>query len=353
MDNEASARKLAGPPARPLVRVVVYYLLLFGSAGALVSLAPETLGYLNAPLPSTVPFPGSIGGMAANSSLLGGAVSPWKAVLAAVVSLASACLLMLPVTWIYVQTRRKKGFEQSLVQTLIILPLVVAGVILLVQNSTALAFSLGGIVGAVSFRNTLRDTKDTIYIFLAIVIGVAAGVHALLVGATISVCFNIVAVSMWWTDFGRTAALLEGAPARERLERAKAMANRTQGFISMVDRELLRSMAPEQLEVLAERARARQLKADQRAGWVEEPKERRDRILRMEAAADPGEAQTLAEAMLSSSVKRYERALEGGASGGSSITYRVRLKKGTSGDDFLARFRSAVGDAVRKAEFVD
>ena len=42
-----------------------------------------------------------------------------------------------------------------------ILPLVVAGIILLVQNSTALAFSLGGIVGAVSFRNRVADTKDT------------------------------------------------------------------------------------------------------------------------------------------------------------------------------------------------
>ncbi len=77
----------------------------------------------------------------------------------AVVALGSACLLMLPVTWVYVQTRRKKWFDQSVVQTLIILPLVVAGVILLVQNSTALAFSLGGIVGAVSFRNILRDTS--------------------------------------------------------------------------------------------------------------------------------------------------------------------------------------------------
>src|SRR6185503_4268591 len=186
------------------------------------------------------------------------AAAAGRVVLEAVVSLASACLLMLPVTWIYVQTRRKKGFRQSVVQTLIILPLVVAGVILLVQNSTALAFSLGGIVGAVSFRNTLRDTKDTIYIFLAIVVGLSAGVHAMLVAATISVSFNIVAVIMWWTDFGRVGAILEGGPAERRLARAKAMADRSGGFISLVDRELLQSMTPEQLDVLAGRARLRQ-----------------------------------------------------------------------------------------------
>ncbi len=82
---------------------------------------------------------------------------------------------MLPVSWVYILTRQKKGFRQSVVQTLIILPIVVAGVVLLVKNSIALAFSLGGIVAAVSFRNTLRDTKDAVYIFLAIGVGLAAG----------------------------------------------------------------------------------------------------------------------------------------------------------------------------------
>jgi hypothetical protein len=250
MSISAPARKLAGNPDRPLFRVFAYYVFLFAAVAALVSLAPRSLDYLNAPLPTSALLQGG-GRIGVALEAPGEEMSPWRAVLATAVSLASACALMLPVTWVYVQTRRKKGFEQSVVQTLIILPLVVAGVILLVQNSTALAFSLGGIVGAVSFRNTLRDTKDAIYIFLAIVVGLAAGVHALLVAATISICFNLVAVVMWWTDFGRTGALLEGAPARDRLARAKAIANRTGGFISMVDQELLRSMTPEQLEVLA------------------------------------------------------------------------------------------------------
>ena len=76
--------------------------------------------------------------------------------------MTGAFLLMLPVAWVYILTRQKKGYRQSVVQTLIILPIVVAGVVLLVKNSVALAFSLGGIVAAVSFRNTLRDTKDAV-----------------------------------------------------------------------------------------------------------------------------------------------------------------------------------------------
>ncbi|HET8645489.1 MAG TPA: DUF4956 domain-containing protein, partial [Vicinamibacteria bacterium] len=295
LDLDQPARKLARLPERPLWRVVVYYAVLFGGMAVLLALVPGARPLLNAPLPTSDFF----GGGGAASGPTGAA----RAVLQAVVALASACLLMLPVTWVYIQTRRKKGFDQSIVQTLIVLPLVVAGVILLVQNSTALAFSLGGIVGAVAFRNRLQDTKDTIYIFLAIVIGVAAGVHALLVGATISVSFNLVAVLMWWTDFGREGALLEGRPAEQRLRRAKALAGRSSGFVAMVDRELLQSMTAEQLDVLAERARVRQHAAEAGASLAEEDKGRREWTLRLRVGGTAAAGRRVAEPLLATLAK--------------------------------------------------
>lgn len=304
MSTDEPARKLAGLPDRPLLRVLAYYLVLFAGAAVLVEWVPGALALINEPLPSSTFLPGHVGGAVPLPS--GQATGPWRVVLGAVVALAGACILMLPVTWVYVLTRRKKGFHQSVVQTLIILPLVVAGVIILVQDSTALAFSLGGIVGAVSFRNTLRDTKDTIYIFLAIVIGVAAGVHSMFIAATISVSFNAVALVMWWTDFGRVGAMLEGGPAERRLRRARAFAGRTGGFISMVDRELLKSMTPEQLDVLAERARTRQHAAAAEAGIADEGKGRREWTLRVEVVGGGDQGRRVAEPILESIAKRWE-----------------------------------------------
>ena len=91
--------------------------------------------------------------------------------------LIGTLVLMLPVSWVYMSARRVQGHNQAVVQTLIILPLVVAGVIIVVQNSLALAFSLAGVVGAVRFRTTLRDTRDLVFIFLSIGVGFAAGVE--------------------------------------------------------------------------------------------------------------------------------------------------------------------------------
>jgi hypothetical protein len=350
MSTPEPTRTITELPDRPLFRVFAYYILLFASAAAVIQLVPGALPLLNAPLPVSAFLPSGLARDAAAQILTGEPPAPWQVVLATVVALASACLLMLPVTWVYVQTRRKKGFRQSVVQTLIILPLVVAGVILLVQNSTALAFSLGGIVGAVSFRNTLRDTKDTIYIFLAIVVGLSAGVHAMLVAATISVSFNIVAIIMWWTDFGRVGALLEGGPAERRLAQAKAMADRSGGFVSMVDRELLQSMTPEQLDVLAGRARLRQHAAAKDAE-LDDTKGKRDRTLRVEISGGTHDGRRAIEPALEGNTKRWQFLKASPKGPGSEILeYRVRLKKSADPADFLGRFRGAAGALVQRAD---
>ena len=87
----------------------------------------------------------------------------------------AAAAVALPVAWIYTLTRSKRGYQQSVVQLLIILPVVVAGILVMVKYSLTLAFSLAGIAAAVRFRNSLDDSKDAVYVFLVTGIGMAAG----------------------------------------------------------------------------------------------------------------------------------------------------------------------------------
>lgn len=180
--------------------------------------------------------------------------------LATSVAMITAFATALPVAWIYTLTRRKKGFQQSVVQTYLILPVVAAGIVVLVKSSLALAFSLGGIVAAVRFRTSLDDSKDAAGIFVVIGIGMAAAV-APSVSWVISIGFNVLMLMLWWTDFGKPLAL-EGKSADKRLERALATANRTGMFIARMDDEVLKSMSPEQLEALADRAWRRRKRND-------------------------------------------------------------------------------------------
>jgi hypothetical protein len=88
----------------------------------------------------------------------------------------------------------------------------VTAILVVVRDSLALAFSLAGIVAAVRFRNNLRESGDAVYIFGAIGIGFASGIHALSVAAVLSIVFVVVELALWKfnfsADFERTFARL-------------------------------------------------------------------------------------------------------------------------------------------------
>jgi polyphosphate kinase len=110
-------------------------------------------------------------------------------------------------------TKREVRYDQSLVHTIVILPIAVTGIVIIVQDSLALAFSLAGIVAAVRFRHTLQDTKDAVYIFISIAVGLAAGVQALTVALVVSAIFNVVVLALWRWDVGNIYAM-EQLPRR-------------------------------------------------------------------------------------------------------------------------------------------
>jgi hypothetical protein len=164
--------------------------------------------------------------------------------------LFGSLLLMLPVSWVYMSARPLPGHSQTIVQTLLILPPVVAGIVFIVQNSLALAFSLAGIMAAVRFRTTLRDTRDLVYIFLSIVVGFAAGVQSLMVGAIVSIFFNYLLLFTWRYDYGRS--LLTPTAQSQWLGPLHTLASPT-GELEIPDRDLVLSLTPEKAEALSDR----------------------------------------------------------------------------------------------------
>lgn len=99
-------------------------------------------------------------------------------------------LLMLPIAWVHKGIHRVSLHDHSLDETVLILPGIVAAIVLVVQHSLALAFSLAGIVAGVQFRRALQDTFDTLFILVAIGTGIAAGVRALEIAAVLTVFFT-------------------------------------------------------------------------------------------------------------------------------------------------------------------
>lgn len=284
-----------------LPRVALYYAVVAAAVVTGWAVLPDSMRAAILRALESSGVTGPLGGSTFTSVSAGAEPSAGAMALATAVAITSACLLSLPVAWLYILTRQKKGYRQSVVQTLIVLPLVVAGVVVLVKHSLALAFSLAGIVAAVRFRNTLEDSKDAVYIFLATGIGLACGVR-LEVAVVLSLAFNIVALLLWYTDFGSTPAPLEGARAARRLERALAVANRTGMFLARMDEEVLKAMSPEQLEALADRAWRRRKRHASDGEATEPPKF--DSLLRVRTG-DPDAVRTIAGRVLDDTTDRW------------------------------------------------
>lgn len=117
---------------------------------------------------------------------------------------AGSAIMTVPISWVYFITSRARRIDQSFLQTIMILPIVVTGIAMIVVNSLALAFSLAGVVAAVRFRFTLNQPSDAMYIFVAIGIGLGSGIGALGVAAVISFTYVIATLVIWKLEYGKS-----------------------------------------------------------------------------------------------------------------------------------------------------
>src|SRR5919112_1483766 len=193
---------------RLLIQITVYYLIIAIVILAALKLWPGLRGYL--PIggveqlitqPTKNPLQASEAVRAAHVANFGQSVF-WL-----VVAIVAAILVSLPISWTYMAVRGGDEYDQSLVNTIIVLPMVVTGIVIIVQNSLALAFSLAGIAGAVRFRNSLKSSGDALFILLAVGIGLSGGIGAVELAALITIAFNYTFVALWMTEYGERAGM--------------------------------------------------------------------------------------------------------------------------------------------------
>jgi hypothetical protein len=193
---------------RLLIQLTIYYAVIGVAVFAAIKMWPAITGWL--PIggveqlisqPSKNPLHASEAIRAAHVGNLGQSLF-WLTV-----AIVGALLTSLPVSWVYMGIRNDEDYDQSLINTIIVLPMVVTGIVIIVQNSLALAFSLAGIAGAVRFRNSLKSSGDALFILLAVAIGLSAGIGAVELAALVTVAFNYTFILLWMTEYGERAGM--------------------------------------------------------------------------------------------------------------------------------------------------
>jgi len=73
---------------------------------------------------------------------------------------------------------------------------------MVIGNNLAVAFGLIGALSVIRFRNVLKDTRDTAFIFIALTIGMATGTRIYVISGVGILVLSLVLLYLHWTSFG-------------------------------------------------------------------------------------------------------------------------------------------------------
>ncbi len=328
---------------RPVRRLLAYYLIVGAVVSGLIYLFPfmnllfsgERLSELAGGRILTDGLPTAATAVQMPARL--------ELVVSAALSLVGTLILMLPVSWVYMSVQRDRVPNSTIVETLIILPIAVAGVVLVVRNSLALAFSLAGVLAGVRFRTRITDARDLVFIFVAIGVGFAAGVQVMTVAAMLSIFINFVLLFSWRYGWGRNL-LVPATSASHWVEPLEKLADKSKDGDRVPDRELLLALAPKKVEALQERFK----RIHQIAGNGNK-KPRFNAVLSV-ATEHISDAQRRIQPALDRATKRWELDEVVTNDGKpSELFYLVRIRKSDNREEVLTAVRQSAGETIESA----
>jgi hypothetical protein len=106
------------------------------------------------------------------------------------------------IAWVYIRTHSGLSYSRSFVNSLIVIPVIVAMVMMVLSGNLVTAFGMMAVFAVVRFRNILRDTLDTAYILSVIVIGMACGTQKYATAIFGCVLISAIMYYLSFTGFG-------------------------------------------------------------------------------------------------------------------------------------------------------
>jgi hypothetical protein len=117
-------------------------------------------------------------------------------------SLLLAFVLGQFIAWVYAWSHSGLSYSRSFTQSLVLMTLVVSMVMYVIGNSIITAFGLLGALALIRFRNVLKDTRDTVFVFIALVMGMAVGSQRYMTAIIGCIALALTVLYLTTTSFG-------------------------------------------------------------------------------------------------------------------------------------------------------
>ena len=117
-------------------------------------------------------------------------------------SLLLAFVLGQMLAWVYFFTHIGLSYSRTFVQSLVIIAVVVATIMTVIGDNIITAFGLMGALAIIRFRNVIKDTRDIVFVFCSLVIGMAAGSQRYALAVMATLFLSLIIIYLHYTQFG-------------------------------------------------------------------------------------------------------------------------------------------------------
>ncbi len=121
-----------------------------------------------------------------------------------VFSLFVATVVGVIISQVYKLTHRGVNYELTFMTSLVMLAPIVALVMLFIRGNLVISLGLVGSLSIIRFRTPIKDTRDMVYLFWVIAVGLGAGTFNWVMVALASIIILIVIFTLYLIKYGRS-----------------------------------------------------------------------------------------------------------------------------------------------------
>lgn len=136
--------------------------------------------------------------------ILGIIVLPAEQIVNFFISISLSVVLGLVIAVVYRYTHRGMNYESGFLSTLVLLAPIVTLVMFFIQGDLVLSLGLVGSLSIIRFRTPIKDTRDMVYLFWAIAIGLGSGTLNWTIAVFATIVLTILLTFFYIVKYGRS-----------------------------------------------------------------------------------------------------------------------------------------------------
>lgn len=119
------------------------------------------------------------------------------------IGLSISIMLGMCVSAVYRWTHRGVTYERTFLVTLAAIPTIVCLVMMLIGSNLALSLGMVGALSIIRFRTVIKDSRDMVYLFWCIAIGLGAGTYNWSAAVISSIFIGMALSILFYVEFGK------------------------------------------------------------------------------------------------------------------------------------------------------